>query len=39
MQSKKAIYGLLLSGKNAKLWAKDVEQYSFYENSGQKSGS
>lgn len=28
-----------LSGKNAKLWAKDVEQYSFYENSGQKSGS
>ncbi|WP_286168066.1 TolB domain-containing protein [Bacillus sp. 22-7] len=28
-----------LSGKNAKLWAKDVEQYSFYENRGQKSGS
>ncbi|KAF0817883.1 hypothetical protein KIS4809_3401 [Bacillus sp. ZZV12-4809] len=28
-----------LSGEKPKLWAKDVEQYSFYENNGQKSGS
>ncbi|USK41210.1 TolB domain-containing protein [Cytobacillus firmus] len=38
-QQKGDIWVAELSGKNAKVWAKDVEQYSFYENSGQKSGS